>query len=424
MKLLAKYNRINIPITVATLLISSIGYYFILRYALVNQLDKDLSIEQAEIMHYLKENHSLPEASDYKDQQVIFRKTNDSLFQMKFFSENVYSKKENETESYRRLDFPVKLNGTTYIATVRKSQQETEDIIQLVLAITISVIIFLLLVLIIANRFVLGKLWMPFYDTLNQMRRFNLSSKKKISLQNTNIDEFTQLNEAVLLMTGKILSDYESLKSFTENASHEIQTPLAIMKAKIELLAQSEHLDENQINVLQTLNVAVTRLSKLNRSLLLLAKIENQQLEETELVNISTIVKRHLENFEELAESKKIRIEKNIEENVYVKSNESLIEILVSNILVNAIKHNVAKGKIEINLNHNRLMVSNSGIPPATEPSKLFERFRKDSNAEDSLGLGLSITKKICDFSAFSVSYFFENKMHIIKIVFLPRSTI
>ena len=421
MRLLDKYNRINIPITIATLLISSIAYYFILQYLLVNELDKDLSVEHEEIMHYANKNNSLPETSNYKDQQIAFHKTNDSLFKMKFSSENIYNESESESEPFRRIDFIVKVNGNTYLATVRKSQQETEDIIQMILMITVAVIIFLLLVLFIANRFILGKLWMPFNNTLDQLREFNLSSKKKIALQKTNIDEFNELNKTILLMTEKIVSDYEALKSFTENASHEIQTPLAIIKAKVELLSQSENLDESQIGILQSLNKAATRLSKLNHSLLLLTKLENQQLEERELVNISSVLLRHIENFDELAETKNIKIVKNIAENTMVLTNESLIEILISNILINAIKHNFENGVIDVNLVENRLMVSNSGVVPVTETSKLFERFRKDSTAGDSLGLGLSIIKKICEISGFSVSYLFENKMHIIKIDFSTR---
>jgi len=418
MKLLAKYNRVNIPITIATLLISSVAYYFILHYVLIYQLDKDLSVEQQEIIHNVKETHSLPEASNYRDQQIVFHLTNDSLLKKKFSTENIYDKIEGEEDSFRRLDFSISVNGTNYMATVRKSQQETEDIVRLILLITFSVIAFLLLILFIVNRFLLGKLWEPFHNTLEQLKQFNLSGKNKIELRQTDVDEFAALNKTAILMTEKVSIDYESLKSFTENASHEIQTPLAIIKTKIELLSQSENLDETQINALQALYNATTRLSKLNQSLLLLTKIENRQFVETERVNISSILNRHIENFEELAETKNIKIVKNIAENMMLQMNESLAEILISNVLINAIKHNYKNGIIEVNLNENRLTVSNSGLMPVTETSKLFERFRKDSTAGDSLGLGLSIIKKICEISGFSVSYFFENNMHIIKVVF------
>src|SRR6185312_1752547 len=309
-------------------------------------------------------------------------------------------------------------NGKNYIATVKKSQQETEDIVQLILVITFSVIVFLLLVLFIANRFLLAKLWEPFNHTLAQLKHFNLSSKNKIELQKTHINEFEELNETVLFMTQKVKRDYESLKNFTENASHETQTPLSIIKNKIELLLQSENLDQIQINAIQSLNDAASRLSKLNQSLLLLAKIENHQFENAENINFSCVLNQSIENFEELAIIKNITIQKNIDENIFLKINDSLAEILVSNIILNAIKHNFQDGKLKIDLSLNSLIVSNTGDDPHENTEKLFERFKKDSSSGDSIGLGLAIVKTICETYGFVVSYYYKERMHIVKIVF------
>jgi signal transduction histidine kinase len=418
MKLLSKYNSVNIPITVATLLISSIGYYFILHYVLVHQLDKDLKVEQNEIFHDLKETGALPETTDYKDQQVEFTPSKSGDLKERFSNENIYNKADNEEETFRRLDFTVSLNGKYYLATVRKSQQETEDIVRLILIITFSVIAFLLIILSIANRFLLGKLWKPFNNTLEQLKQFNLTGKNKIALQQTDVDEFGQLNKTVASMTQKVVKDYESIKSFTENASHEIQTPLAIIKTKLELLSQSENLDETQVNTIQSLNEATTRLSKLNQSLLLLTKIENKQFTETEKVNISTILHRYIENFEELAATKNISIKKNIACNIFVQMNESLAETLISNILINAIKHNYKDGNIEIELINKSITISNTGSMPSHEPTEFFDRFKKDSSANDSLGLGLSIVKKICDTYDFTVSYDYADGKHIVSVQF------
>ncbi|HET7118290.1 MAG TPA: HAMP domain-containing sensor histidine kinase [Hanamia sp.] len=418
MKLLAKYNRVNIPITIVALLISSMGFYFIIHYVLIHQLDKDLRIEQMEIIHYVGEKDSLPETSDYKDQQIEFHLTSHDFFKPRFSTEDVFNKKENETESYRMLEFLITVNGKNYIAEVKKSQQETEDIVQMILMITLSVIIFLILILFIANRFLLASLWKPFHQTLEELKQFNLSSKNKINLPQTDINEFKELNETALSMTQKVNNDYELLKSFTENASHEIQTPLAIIKNKIELLSQSEKLDESQINVIQSINDATSRLSRLNQSLLLLAKIENRQFGNTEVINLSFVLNRCLENFEELSVIKRINIHKEISENIFIEMNESLAEILVSNIIINAIKHNNQGGSIKIELDSNGLTVSNTGVVPKISTSELFERFKKDSSSGDSLGLGLSIVKTICDTYRFDISYVYNEKMHIVNILF------
>lgn len=424
MKLIAKYNRVNIPITIAVLLISSVAYYFILHYVLLRQVDKDLRIEQQEIIHHIKVNGSLPETSNYKDQKITFQKTNLTNFKEKFSTQSVYNKKEDEEEPYRRIDFLVTQNGTNYIATVKKSEQETEDIVRLILMITFSVIAVLLLVLFITNRFLLGKLWKPFNHTLSQLKQFKLSSKNNITLESTNVDEFIELNNTAMSLTQKVKNDYESLKSFTGNASHEIQTPLAIIKNKIELLSQSEHLEESQVKIMQSLNDAASRLSRLNHSLLLLTKIENRQFEDKEKISLSAVLEKCIENFQEPAALKNIIVEKNIAKNVSVQMNDSLADILLSNIILNAIKHNFPGGNIKIDLTESVFVVSNSGDEPKVKTTELFERFKKESTSPESLGLGLSIVKTICDSYGFDVLYNFTNGMHVIKITFTQKNLI
>ncbi|MEO6134400.1 MAG: HAMP domain-containing sensor histidine kinase [Ginsengibacter sp.] len=419
MKLIAKYNRVNIPITIGILLISSIAYYFILHIVLLNQVDNDLQIEKQEIIHYVNEKGILQEASNYKDQQIEFTPTSLTHFETKLTNENIYNKIEDESEPFRRIDFLIKENGNYYIATINKSVQETEDIVRLILMITLLVIAVLLLILFITNRFVLSKLWKPFNNTLEQLKQFNLSAKNKILLQPTDVDEFKELNATTFLMIQKVSSDYESLKRFTENASHEIQTPLAIIKNKIELLLQSENLDGAQINVIQSLNDAASRLSRMNQSLLLLTKIENSQFDNTERINFSFILTRYIENLEELASAKDITIVKNIANDFFIDLNESLAEILISNVVVNAIKHNYPGGNIKIDLGANGLSVSNTGTAPKIKTSELFERFKKDSASGDSIGLGLSIVKTICDKYDFDVSYNFIEERHVVKIAFI-----
>jgi len=416
MKLLAKYNRVNIPIIIVTFLFSSIGFYFIIHFVLVHQLDKDLRIEQQEIIHYINEKGTLPEASNYKDQQIGFRPTTDTNFKTRFFTKRGYDKSEGESELYRKLEFFVTVNGNNYIAEVKKSQQETEDIIRMILMITFMIIIFLLIILFIANRFLLASLWKPFHYTLEELKQFNLSSKSKIKLPLTNINEFKELNETALFMTQKVSNDYELLKNFTENASHEIQTPLAIIKNKIELLSQSENLTDTQIHTIQSINEAASRLSRLNQSLLLLAKIENRQFKSTEQVNLSVILNRCVENFEELNALKNINIHKQISENTFMEMNESLAEILISNIITNSIIHNYQGGSIKIDLDANAFTVSNTGAPPQINTSELFGRFKKDSSSGDSTGLGLSIVKTICDTYGFAVSYNYKDGMHVVKV--------
>ena len=417
MRLLSKYNRANVAATVVVLLVSAVFYYFFIEAALVHQLDKNLIVEEKEITDYINENNQLPDPVVSKDEQELYIPTDDKIMR-KFSSVEVYNKEHDNDILYRQLEFPVTVAGKIYKVEVRKSKEETEDLVQLILKITFAMVILLLLILFLINRFVLNKLWKPFTSTLEQIKKFNLPGKDKVQLEQTEINEFAELNSVVHIMTQKATHDYEEIKSFTENASHEIQTPLAIIRSKIELLSQSESLKEEDMNTIQVISDTASRLSKLNQSLLLLTKIDNRQFKETEEVNISELIFYFLDNYEELLHTKQITVVKNIEAEVKLVMNETLAEILITNLLTNAIKHNIEKGTIEVILDKKHLSISNTGAGLSMEPSVFFERFKKESSSNDSLGLGLSIVKKICDSYGFAITYDYSNFLHKIDISF------
>ena len=418
MKLLSKYNRVNLIATIIVLFVSAICYYFLIQSVLITQLDKDLKVEELEIKDFIKENNRLPDPTNYKDEQEEFIPSGNQKADRRYTSVDIFNKEHHEDVSYRQLQFPVLIAANQYKILIRKSQEETDDLIQLIVIITLGILVILLVTLFLINRFLLNKLWKPFNSTLQQIKQFNLSGKEKVQLEQSDINEFTELNDAVRIMTGRVSRDYDEIKSFTENASHEIQTPLAIIKSKLELLSQSENLKEEQMNSIQSVYEATNRLSKLNQSLILLTKIDNQQFRESEEVNISSLINKHLNNYEELIAAKFITIKKNIEDNVKMNMNEALAEILISNLITNAIKHNIDKGIIEITLSNNHLLISNTGLPLKIDPSELFERFKKDKVSSESLGLGLSIVKKICERYSYGIKYIYSDTLHTITINF------
>lgn len=418
MKLLAKYNRINIPVTVSVLLISGIAYYLVLHFVLLHQLSHDLEIEEQEIRDHVADNNSLPQASTYRDQHISFDTLLAKVPPRSFTTVIIYDEDEKEEEYFRQLTFPIEVNGKTYQAIVRKSQAGADYLIRIIAFSTLSMIIFLLAVLFVINRFILRKLWQPFNTTLEQMKQFNISSKNRLQLRNTPIEEFEELNKTAMLMTEKVSSDYESLKSFTENASHEIQTPLAIIKMKTELLMQSENMNATQMDCIGAVAEATDRLSRLNQSLLLLTKIDNSQFINSENVNISNLVTGFVQRFEELAATKNIVINTDIEPGIILTMNRALSETMISNLITNTIKHNLQDGHIDIFLDRHVLSVSNTGKEPTVNTYELFERFKKDSTSPDSLGLGLAIVKKICETYHFTISYNYIKPIHSIQVAF------
>lgn len=421
MKLLSKYNRVNVPVMIGSLVVSSIAFYFILHFVLLNQLDKDLVIEEQEINEYVAHNQLLPRTSSYPDQVIAFY-TVKAAPHRSFSSVNIYNKVKQEKELYRQLVFQVVVQDKLYAATVRKSQQESEDLLKLIVSITLAVILLLFLGIFTVNRFILRQLWRPFHTVMEQLKKFDISGKSELQFSTSDIDEFNVLNKTAKLLTNKVTSDYEALKSFTENASHEIQTPLAIIQMKLELLMQSENMAKDQVDIVVAIHEAADRLSRLNQSLLLLTKLDNSQFVESEKVVISLLMEKHLENVEELVMSKKIALSTFIETDVIVVMNRTLAEILISNLLANAIKHNYDDGKIDIILNNQNLIIRNTGREHYVNPEDLFKRFKKESSAPDSLGLGLAIIKKICDTYSYGISYDFTTPWHNISIDFRKRS--
>jgi signal transduction histidine kinase len=415
MKLITKYNRVNIIATIAVLLTASVCYYFIVRYVLIRQLDNTLKVEEAEILNYVKQNNRLPEPTDYRDQHTSFQIAGDSVTR-KFSNIRLQEHRNRGSDAYRQLDFPVMVNGKAYKASVTKSEEEMEDLIMLIVLITIGIIIFLLLILFASNRVLLRKIWKPFYNTLNSIHAFNLSNKEYAGNITTNVDEFRDLDAAVSKMTSQIIKDYDMLKNFADSASHEMQTPLAILNSKLDLLIQEPGLRETHTRQLQSMYDAISRLTKLNQALLLLTKIENNQFNRAEELRLDMLLKEKLLQFEDLITTRNVKLSF-ITAPVSVKMNDYLADILLNNLISNAIRHNADNCEINITLNEQKLLVSNTGISLNFDPAQVYDRFKKGQHSEG-LGLGLAIVKQICDNYQFGISYSFKNKLHSFEIRF------
>lgn len=417
MRLLNRYSRVHIITACIVLLVSSVAYYFIIRTILLEQIDKDLKVEEQEILDFIKVNNSLPHASDYKYQQIRFEVLKDSGYFREIVNIHEYDVKDNEYEPYRRLSFQVKAGGIFYKAIVYKSQVETEELLRLIMIITATVFFVLFILMFIINRFVLGKLWQPFFNTLSELKKFDLHARQQLNLTQSRIEEFEELNQAVSQMTNKVSKEYESLRNFTDNASHEMQTPLAIIRSKLDLLIQTSH--ESQAEQLQAIYNATGRLARLNQTLLLLAKIENQQFSR-EILSLKTLLERKFLQFDELIKARSISFDYELED-VCINMNKELADILLNNLLSNAIRHNHEGGTIQCVLRLNKLSILNSGLELTFDEVDIFNRFQKSNHSKGS-GLGLAVVKQICDASGLSIAYFYRNEKHIFDITFVTST--
>ncbi|WP_183557279.1 sensor histidine kinase [Mucilaginibacter sp. SP1R1] len=415
MKLLTLYNRVNIVTTIIVMVITGIIYYQAISWILNDQNDKALKVEEDEVFDYVKLNNSLPQVFDSKDQQITFSEAAINSVKREFINTR-YRKEKNEYESGRGLITSVTVNGKYYKILIVESKVETEDLIQIIFGITIGVILFLLLVLLIANRLILNRLWQPFYGILKELKLFNIADNQGIAQTTTNIDEFNELNRAAINMSVKAKHDYKDLKAFTENASHELLTPIAVINSKLDTLIQTDNFSDRQSKLLTDLYNAVSRLSRLNQSLLLLVKIENRLMTDQQNINLRTLIEEMLVQLEDIFQDKQITVTAGLDDKEIIGS-RYLIEILLNNLIINAVRHNHAGGQIDIHLTVNSLCIKNTGNNTPLPEEHIFTRFHKSSGSDGS-GLGLTISKQICENFNFSLKYQFEPPYHVFAVIF------
>ena len=293
-----------------------------------------------------------------------------------------------------------------------------EDLIKSIVLVQALLLLLIGIGLVLINRRLSKEIWNPFYATLHKLQNYRMEQEGKVRFQPTEIAEFNDLNQTIEQLTERNYTIYQSQKEFTENASHEMQTPLAILQTKLELLMQTEPLTAEQASLISALADNNSRLSRLNNSLLLLTKIENNQYGDIEAVDITDICKKVAGQLSYQAEVKNISIQTNYQEPIHVTANKTLMEILVSNLLTNAIRYNYEGGTIIITCMNNTLTVQNSSTAAALDKDKIFERFHKEGTDRQSIGLGLAIVKRIIALYRFTIDYYYENNLHTFRITF------
>jgi signal transduction histidine kinase len=257
----------------------------------------------------------------------------------------------------------------------------------------------------------------PFRNTLEAIKNFSLrESKKNKRFPQSNIPEFKKLNHFLEEMTLKVSNDYQLLKEFSDNASHELQKPIAIIQGKLDVLLDSNKLEEDHVNQIISIQNTLGRLSSLSKSLSVLTKIENREFDSISIIDLSDEIEKTIGELRELMDLKSINLTTEIIDNVQIKVDRVLFELVLTNLINNAIRHNWKDGNIHIQLKKDSLEITNSGEDLEVEPSVLFQRFKKSNQSSNSLGLGLAIVKKICDYYSYTLEYSQNNEQHTIKI--------
>ena len=319
-----------------------------------------------------------------------------------------------EIDRFRCLSKVIYLNKKPYRFNIETNIEETQETIFFISITTVFLFVLIVGGLLFLNRRLSKSVWKPFRETLDQLKTFSLNNQTKIEFSKTDVSEFDELNQSLTKLIEHNVSVYKTQKEFTENASHELQTPLAILKNKLDILLQNQDLTEKQYQIAEEMNRALSRSSRINKNLLLLAKIDNKQFD-SETFHLDEVLNQSLEILQEHFEQKNISVKTEISDNVKVNGNIGLTEVLINNLIINAIRHTSINGSILIRLSQSEFEVSNSGTDKLNGDLlfKRFSRFSKDNNGS---GLGLAIVQEICKSQNWTIDYRFENNNHIFSV--------
>jgi signal transduction histidine kinase len=330
---------------------------------------------------------------------------------------SLYDSAEQKEKPFRQLITGVMIKGKPYELTVRMSTVDNNDLVMAIGLVQVVLSILLASGLLLLNRSLSKRLWKPFYKTLDQLKAYELDKNETIPVEKSNIIEFNDLNKTVRHLTERNRKVFLNQKEFIENASHELQTPIAIFQSKLDTLMQSSSLRQTDAETLMELESTAQRMARLNKNLLLLSKIENDQFLEKEEIDLAELIKSQVAALQSMTRPENIKIITSLSP-LTLKANRTLIEVLLTNLLHNAIRYTSNDENIKIHLNDGKFSISNKAAVSEMNFEKLTERFSKISTEPDSTGLGLSIVKKICDSCGYTLHYAYNDSRHTFSVDF------
>jgi len=419
MKLIHYISKRYIVYSTILSIISIPLFYFSLQHLLLAGLDEGMKQQK----NWIKN-----ELSAVSPKDIVTFENNISVIPAEsnktsdvFFSEPVFVKADNETVMHRVLLSNVSVNGKNYVIRIQKSMIEDEDLLTNILFLQSGFILILVVGLGLINFSISKKLWLPFNDIVKKMRDYRVDIADTLQFMPTKIVEFKDLEYSITDLVNRNGKLYNAQKEFTENASHELQTPIAVFTSKLELLMQTNPISEEQAELIEEIFSAGGKMQRINRTLLLLTKIENNQFPNVEKIKVEDVFNGIIKQYKDTLQLKNINLVfKSNDNNPEITANPILIDILFGNLFSNALRYTDDTNLIEIEISNHAVRVINDAQKGAGElnESELFQRFKKQSNDTRSLGLGLEICKKICNLYQYKINYNFLDNQHSFTVVF------
>jgi signal transduction histidine kinase len=331
---------------------------------------------------------------------------------------SMYMLNEEKMEPVRMLTTAFQHKEEYYELKVISSMIEEDDQIANLSRAALWLYVLLLISIVLINNIVLQKLWKPFYELLEKLKTFRVDRDSTIPAIKTQTLEFKELKNATDTLIEHTVETYRNQKNFIENAAHELQTPLAVITNKLELLLENNNLNEEDSTIIAQVMNTTSQLVKLNKSLLLLSKIENKQFFDNRPIVLNQLVQIITTELEAFTSFRDIALTIEEKEEAKLNMDAHLAYVLVVNLIKNAVFHNTENGSVLVTIEQKRLTVANTSSREALDEQRVFKRFHKTSNKQNSTGLGLAIVKAICDLYGFKITYHFNAGQHFFTVKF------
>ncbi|MGB5819185.1 MAG: HAMP domain-containing sensor histidine kinase [Saonia sp.] len=414
MNLVTKTNKYYLIFLVFLLPLMVAVDYYLIQYVVNSEVEEILKHESERISFNLREKGELPPSNYLFDTTPV---TEDFPIPNVFRDTLIYEAYAEKLIPYRTYEFASLVGSQRLKISLKHVLLEINELILWLFATTSLILLLLVTGLFFINQRIHKWTWKPFFENLSKLKNYDITKKNPVHLEASNISEFEELNKVVATLMNQVKKDFQNLKEFNENISHEIQTPLAIIRNKMVLLLESQDLNKKELQWVQAVYQEANKLSKIGKSLTLISRIENQEFTRLDNVDIRNVVDNIINNMEEIINFKNLEMKVELKP-VGVKCDLILANILFTNLIKNAVQHNQEGGYIEMLLNEEKFEIINTGEVSKIETTQLFNRFQRGNRATESLGLGLAINQKICEMYGFQLHYNRHGGRHIFSLFF------
>ena len=417
------FNRVLVHLLIGIVVILT-GWAVCFYAAIVDEINDEVddSLEDYSELIIIRSlaGKELPSHDSGTNNQYFLREVSDLYAQthpnIVYKDSMIYIKEKGETEPARILTtIFCNKEKQYYELSVSIPTIEKKDLRESIFQLLIGLFVALLFGILLINVWVFRQSMKPFYQLLNWLDNYRLGKKNPPLSNISHVTEFRKLNETVNRFATYSEGVFEQQKQFIGNASHEIQTPLAICMNRLEMLMDDELLTEQQMEEIVKTYGTLEYVSKLNKSLLLLSKIENHQYMDEKDICLNDLLHRYADDYQEVYAHQQIAFRVEEKGRCSLRMNEVLATVLVTNLLKNAFVHNKQGGKIAVTIEKNGICFCNTGIGEPLDGKRIFERFYQGHKKEGSTGLGLAIVSAICHQYHLRLSYHFKDEEHCFR---------